>query len=53
MSRGYQYYLDIQQFMKNRKDRSIGEEHDLIRMIQIFIEKQILLKALNNVIEHL
>ena len=53
MSRGYQYYRDIQQSMKNRKDRSIGEEHDLIRMIQMHMEKQIPLKALNNVIEHL
>ena len=53
MSRGYQYYQDIQQFMKNRKDRSIGQEHDLILMIQIYMEKQIFLKALNNVIEHL
>jgi len=53
MSRGYQYYLDIQQFMKNRKDRSIEQEHDLILMIQMYMEKQISLKALNNVIEHL
>ena len=53
MSRGYQYYRDIQQFMKNRKDRPIGEEHDLIRMIQIYMEKQVTLKALNNVVEHL
>jgi len=53
MGRGYQYYQDIQQFIKNRKDRPIGEEHDLIRMIQMYMEKQITLKALNNVIEHL
>ena len=50
MGRGYQYYLDIRQFMKNRKDRSIEQEHDLIRMIQMYMEKQIPLKALNNVI---
>jgi len=53
MSRGYQYYQDIQQFMKNRKDRSIGQEHDLILMIQMYMEKQIPLQALNNVTEHL
>jgi len=53
MSRGYQYYRDTQQFLKNRKDRPIGEEHDLIRMIQMYMEKQMTLKALNNVIEHL
>ena len=40
MSRGYQYYRDIQQFLKNRKDRPIGEEHDLIRMIQIYIKNR-------------
>jgi len=53
MSRGYQYYLDIQQFMKNRKDRPIGQEHDLIRITQVHMEKQMTLKALNNVTEHL
>lgn len=53
MGRGYQYYQDIQQFIKNRKDRPIREEHDLIRMIQMYMEKQMTLKALNNVIEHL
>ena len=53
MGRGYQYYQDIQQFIKNRKDRPIGEEHDLIRMIQMYMEKQMTLKASNNIIEHL
>jgi hypothetical protein len=53
MSRGYQYYQDIQKFMKNHKNHSIGQEHDLIFMIQVCMEKQITLKPLNNVIEHL
>jgi uncharacterized protein YbgA (DUF1722 family) len=53
MSRGYQYYQDIQQFMKNRKDLPIEQEHDLIMMIQMYMEKQMTLKVLNNVVEHL
>lgn len=53
MGRGYQYYRDIQQFMKSQKNNSIGQEHDLIQKIQMYMEKQVTFKALNNVIEHL
>ena len=53
MARGYQSYLDIQKFMRNRKDYPIGQEHDFIRIVQIYMEKQMIIKALNNVTEHL
>ena len=53
MGRGYQYYKELQQFLKNRKNYPIGQEHDLIQKIQICMEMQVTFKALNNVIEHL
>ena len=53
MARGYQYYKDVQNFLKNRKEYPIKQEDQFIRMIQLYMQKQISSKAANNVTEHL
>lgn len=53
MSRGYQYYKDVQRCMKNRKNLPIEKENDLIEKIQSYMELEIPITVLDNVILHL
>lgn len=53
MARGYQYYKEVQQFMKNRQNFSIAMENDLIAKIRSTMEKEVSATALDNVILHL
>lgn len=53
MARGYQYYKEIQHFLKNRKNLSISEDNDLVLKVLDLLKKPISRKALENVILHL
>jgi len=53
MARGYQYYKNIQGFMKNRQNLPIQQEGDLILKIQDYIKLEVPMKALENTIQHL
>ena len=53
MARGYQYYKDIQSFMKNRQNLPIVQENDLIIKIQSYIGMEIPVTAVDNVSLHL
>ncbi len=53
MARGYQYYKDIQSFMKNRQNFPIVQENDLIVKIHSYIKIEIPVTALDNVALHL
>jgi len=53
MARGYQYYKEIQSFMKNKKSLPIEQEGELILKIQNYMNFNIAEKALENTIQHL
>lgn len=53
MARGYQYYKEIQRFVKNRLAILIVEENELIEKVQNDIKAEVSVKALDNVILHL
>ena len=52
MARGYQYYHEVQKFMKSRPSLSIGQENDLITRIYTYMKMEISLRALHNVMLH-
>ena len=53
MARGYHYYKEVQQFMKNRQNLPIEQENDLIKKIYGYMKIEISVKALDNVMLHL
>jgi len=53
MARGYQYYKEVQSFMKNSPDLPILQAGDLISKIQYYFQFQVPEKALENTILHL
>jgi len=53
MARGYQYYKEIQGFMKNKQDFPIQQEGELILKIQNYMNFNFAEKALENTIQHL
>ncbi len=53
MARGYQYYKETQNFMKNKKNLPIEQEGDFILKIQNYMNFNIAEKALENTIHHL
>ncbi|MDD3655851.1 MAG: DUF1722 domain-containing protein [Atribacterota bacterium] len=53
MSRGYQYYKEMQSFMNNRPNLPIIQDNNLIVKIQNFMKIPVSEKALGNVILHL
>ncbi len=53
MARGYQYYKEVQQFMKGRQNLPVVRENCLIKEIQTVMNQEIPMQALDNVILHL
>ena len=53
MTRGYQYYKEIQSFMKDKKSLPIEQEGKLILKTQNYMNFNIAEKALENTIQHL
>jgi hypothetical protein len=53
MARGYQYYKEVQSFMKNSPNLPIQQAGDLISKIQYYFQFQISEGALENTILHL
>ncbi len=53
MGRSYSYYKKVQEFMRNRWDRPIAEQAELIAKIMGILELPCTSKALNNLIDHL
>jgi len=53
MARGYQYYKEIQGFMKNKQNFPIQQEGELILKIQNYMNFNFAEKALENTIQHL
>ncbi len=53
MARGYQYYKDIQKYMRNRLIYPIEQENVLIERILSYLKMEISERALDNVILHL
>lgn len=53
MARGYQYYKEIQQLMKDRQNLPVVREHCLIKKIHTVMNKEIPVQALDNVLLHL
>jgi len=53
MARGYQYYKEIQSFIKNKENFPIQQEGELILKIQNYMNFNFAEKALENTIQHL
>jgi len=53
MTRGYQYYKEIQSFMKDKKSLPIQQEGELILKIQNYMNFNMAEKSLENTIQHL
>ncbi|RQD77225.1 MAG: DUF1722 domain-containing protein [Candidatus Syntrophonatronum acetioxidans] len=53
MARGYNYYKDIQSFLRGKKDLPVKEERELIEKVTGIMEKPVPSKALVNLIHHL
>ena len=53
MARGYQYYKDIQKYLRDRLIYPIEQENVLIDRILSYLKMEIIEKALDNVILHL
>lgn len=53
MARGYQYYKDIQKYIRNRHIFPVEQENDLIEKILNYLKLEISASALDNVILHL
>src|SRR6056297_1957587 len=53
MARGYQYYKEIQSFMRNKENLPIQQEGELILKIQNYMNFNFAEKVLENTIQHL
>ena len=53
MTRGYQYYHDMQKFLKGRQVKPIEQDHELVEKIQDDMKKAITKNALSNTLMHL
>jgi len=53
MARGYDYYKEVQSYLKQKKDLPIRQETALLEKILFILEKPVSLKALQNTVHHL
>ncbi|MDD4363927.1 MAG: DUF1722 domain-containing protein [Atribacterota bacterium] len=53
MARGYQYYKEVQSFMKGRANKPIQKDNELILKIHSFLQLAVTEKHLSNTSEHL
>ncbi len=53
MARGYNFYKEVQAFLKEKRDLPIQQEINLIELVMGILEKPVTQKALQNLIDHL
>jgi len=53
MARGYEFYKDIQDYLKSKKDLPVRQETDLIERILTILEEPVTTRAMRNVVHHL